>query len=127
MEYFSSKVFNIIPHLAAHWHPSAPGTVFSSLGSDLHAIRLEERLTAPESLVVGSQKTEGQNVPPESTTKATTSEGISYKEPVKSDRKLSSKITLGFPGGTVVKNPPANAGDRGLSPGPGRSHMPRSN
>ena len=34
---------------------------------------------------------------------------------------------LGFPGGAVVKNPPANAGDMGLSPGPGRSHMPRSN
>ena len=33
----------------------------------------------------------------------------------------------GFPGGTVVKNPPANAGDMGSSPGPGRSHMPRSN
>ena len=32
-----------------------------------------------------------------------------------------------FPGGTVVKNPPANVGDTGLSPGPGRSHMPRSN
>ena len=27
----------------------------------------------------------------------------------------------------VVKNPPANAGDTGSSPGPGRSHMPRSN
>ena len=33
----------------------------------------------------------------------------------------------GFPGGAVVKNPPANAGDTGLSLGPGRSHMPRSN
>ena len=32
-----------------------------------------------------------------------------------------------FPGGTVVKNPPANAGDMGSSPGPGRSHMPWSN
>ena len=32
-----------------------------------------------------------------------------------------------FPGGAVVKNPPANAGDKGLSPGPGRSHMPQSN
>ena len=32
-----------------------------------------------------------------------------------------------FPGGTVVKNPPANAGDTGSSPGPGRSHMPHSN
>ena len=33
----------------------------------------------------------------------------------------------GFPGGTVVTNPPANAGDTGLSPGPGRFHMLRSN
>ena len=32
-----------------------------------------------------------------------------------------------FPGGTVVKNPPANAGDTGLMPGPGKSHMLRSN
>ena len=31
-----------------------------------------------------------------------------------------------FPGGTVVKNPPANA-DTGSSPGLGRSHMLRSN
>ena len=29
----------------------------------------------------------------------------------------------GFPGGTVVKNLPANAGDTGSSPGPRRSHM----
>ena len=27
-----------------------------------------------------------------------------------------------FPGGAVVKNPPAHAGDTGSSPGPGRSH-----
>ena len=27
----------------------------------------------------------------------------------------------------MVKNPPANAGDTGSSPGLGRSHMPRSN
>ena len=33
----------------------------------------------------------------------------------------------GFPGGAVVENPPANAGDTGLSPGLGRSHMPQSN
>ena len=33
----------------------------------------------------------------------------------------------GFPGGAAVKNPPANAGDTGSSPGLGRSHMPRSN
>ena len=28
---------------------------------------------------------------------------------------------MGFPGGSVVKNPPANAGDLGLIPGSGRS------
>ena len=33
----------------------------------------------------------------------------------------------GFPGGAVVKNLPANAGDMGSSPGLGRSHMLRSN
>ena len=32
-----------------------------------------------------------------------------------------------FPGGAVVKNPPANAGDTGSNPGLGRSHMPQSN
>ena len=30
----------------------------------------------------------------------------------------------GFPGGLVVRNPPANSGDAGSIPGPGRSHMP---
>ena len=34
---------------------------------------------------------------------------------------------MDFPSGAVVKNPPANAGYMGSSPGPGRSHMPRSN
>ena len=32
-----------------------------------------------------------------------------------------------FPGGAVVKNLPANAGNTGLIPGPRRSHMPWSN
>ena len=31
-----------------------------------------------------------------------------------------------FPGGAAVENLPANAGDAGSSPGPGGSHMPRS-
>ena len=34
---------------------------------------------------------------------------------------------LGLPGGLVVRNPPANAGDTGSVPGPGRSNMRRSN
>ena len=32
-----------------------------------------------------------------------------------------------FPDGAVVKNPPANAGDTGSSPGPGIFHMPWNN
>ena len=32
-----------------------------------------------------------------------------------------------FPGATVVRNLPASAGDTGSIPGPGRSHMRRSN
>ena len=37
------------------------------------------------------------------------------------------KGILGFPGGAVVENLPANAGDTGSSPGLGGSHMPQSN
>ena len=38
------------------------------------------------------------------------------------------KIVLGdFPSGSVVRNPPANAGDIGSIPGPEDSHMPQSN
>ena len=42
-------------------------------------------------------------------------------------KKKIGECLGGFPGGTVVKNPPANAGDTGSSPGLGRSHMPQSN
>ena len=41
--------------------------------------------------------------------------------------RIENILGRDFPGGTVVKNPPANSGDTGSSPGPGRSHMPRSN
>ena len=34
---------------------------------------------------------------------------------------LKGKLNFCFPGGTVVKNPPVNAGDMGLTPGLGRS------
>ena len=39
------------------------------------------------------------------------------------------QLLWGFPGGPVVKHPPANAGDAGSIPGPdlGRSHMSWSN
>ena len=46
---------------------------------------------------------------------------------VSNGSEIFKRVHGGFPGGTVVKNPPANAGDMGSSPGPVRSHMPRSN
>ena len=51
----------------------------------------------------------------------TSSHSETYKHSIK------SIICGDFPGDAVVKNLPANAGDTGSSPGPGRSHMPRSN
>ena len=36
-------------------------------------------------------------------------------------------LFLDVPGGSVVKNPLANAGDTGSIPGPGRAHLPWSN
>ena len=42
-------------------------------------------------------------------------------------RPVKNQGPQDFPGGSVVKNPPANAGDTGSSPRPGRSHMPWSN
>ena len=41
--------------------------------------------------------------------------------------KGNIRDSQGFPGGAVVENLPANAGDMGSSPGLGRSHMPQSN
>ena len=56
------------------------------------------------------------------------SEGWLQVEVVLTSCKTRSRISVrGFPGGAVVENPPGNAGDMGLIPGPGRSHMPRSN
>ena len=42
-------------------------------------------------------------------------------------KKRLKKECWGFPGGAVVENLPANAGDTGSSPGLGRSHMLQSN
>ena len=41
--------------------------------------------------------------------------------------KSGVNMSRAFPGGAVVKNLPANAGDTGSSPSLGRSHMPQSN
>ena len=42
-------------------------------------------------------------------------------------KNYQKRTRKGFPGGAVVENLPANAGDTGSSPGLGRSNMPRSN
>ena len=44
-----------------------------------------------------------------------------------SDKFNKNNQLMGFPGGAVVENLPANVGDTGSSPGLGRSHMPWSN
>ena len=51
-----------------------------------------------------------------------------YEElPQLNNKTMQLKNGQGFPGGAVVGSLPANAGDTGSSPGPGRSHMPQSN
>ena len=45
----------------------------------------------------------------------------------RTSNSLSKTYSRGFPGGAVVENLPANAGDTGSSPGLGGSHMPWSN
>ena len=44
-----------------------------------------------------------------------------------SDSTCSEDNLLGFPGGAGARNLPANEGDTGSSPGPGRSHRLRNN
>ena len=56
---------------------------------------------------------------------------VSYKtenSPIQIKYGVNETITfLDFPGGLVVKNPPANAGDTGSIPNPGGSYVPKSN
>ena len=56
---------------------------------------------------------------------------VSYKtenSPIQIKYGVNETITfLDFPGGPVVKNPPANAGDTGSIPNPGGSYVPKSN
>ena len=42
---------------------------------------------------------------------------------MKLKRERERKTFRGFPGGSLVKNLPASAGDMGLIPDPGRSNM----
>ena len=42
-------------------------------------------------------------------------------------KQSCKKEREGFPGGSVIKNLPANAGDMSVIPNPGRSYLPRNN
>ena len=52
---------------------------------------------------------------------------VTYRAKNKRANFTSLSGNESFPGGSVVKNPPANAGDTGLIPDSGRSHMLGSN
>ena len=43
------------------------------------------------------------------------------QEVLPTTKRLIKKLKLGSPGGSVIKSPPANAGDTGSFPDPGRS------
>ena len=66
----------------------------------------------------------GENVASRKQEQAAVTKGLSDDN---NKQRIKNQRTRDFPGGAVVKNPPANAGDTGLIPGPGRSHMPPSN
>ena len=54
-------------------------------------------------------------------------ERVTYRALKTFEMKLKKKKTRGFPGGSVIKNLPANVRHTGSTPGPERSHMLWSN
>ena len=62
------------------------------------------------------------------TTKGLTHTQWKHKKERKERKEQNTENNMqDFPGGTVNKNPPANAGDMGSIPGLGRFHVPQSN
>ena len=57
----------------------------------------------------------------------TTPNGTNFPAPFLPLSLQIKEMFESFPGGSVVKNPPANAGDTDSSPDLERSHMPQSN
>ena len=92
-------------------------TLLNILGRETHP---------PLQLFTGRQELKAHSFP-NSCKAENPKERTREEKPLSSTMKRVQKNTpQGFPGGAVVKNPPANAGDTGSSPGPGRSHVPRS-
>ena len=50
-----------------------------------------------------------------------------FKKMIAHKNFILKRVIRGFPGGSVVKNPPANAGDTDSILDPRESHMPQSN
>ena len=72
-----------------------------------------------------SHECDVENILPQITLSVSTS-GCAHFRQVMCDNMgfwKAKVISAGFPGGSVVKNPPANAGDTGLIPDPGGSHI----
>ena len=98
----------------------------AELGSDLHFLVLSPNCPTLSPPVPAN----GKSPPPLDCSSSTCTPGLlKFQAPLNFllNKSESKAICMGFPGGAVVKNPPANAEDMGSSPGPGRSHMPRSN
>ena len=81
------------------------------MGSSAEMIQTKNDFSELENMSIETSKTEKQK----------------EKKREKIRTEYSRIVGQGFPGGAVVENLPANAGDTGSSPGLGRSHMPRSN
>ena len=52
---------------------------------------------------------------------------INATETLRRELPLVKRAFMNFPGGTVDKNPPDNAGNVGFIPGPGRFHVLQGN
>ena len=72
----------------------------------------------------GQERKKGREANQENNLRQSSFSPFSIRSEPKDDPKLRNP---GFPGGSVVKNPPASAGDVGLIPDLGRSHKPWSN
>ena len=77
----------------------------------------------PEQIFLQIRNTDGQEAI-EKMLSITNYQKTQIKTTTKEKKKTTTK---GFPGGSVVKNPPCSAGDTSLIPDPGTIHMPWGN
>ena len=115
------------------WETAGTGKIFwPSSGAGLKSLTWEAPSLCSEERSIHLSKVRGMRKESEQTGLAVFRPITFFHETFHSSPTLASKhsgwnTSLGFPGGAVVKNPPANAWDMGSIPGPGRSHMSRNN